>query len=75
MAKLLIILGLIFLGLGLLLYFLPGLFGWFGKLPGDIRIVSEHAVVFIPLTSMIVLSIALTVIINLLGWLASFLAQ
>ncbi len=49
MAKLFILTGLIFLGIGVLLYFLPGLFSWFGKLPGDIRIASGNTFVFIPL--------------------------
>lgn len=43
-----------------------GWLGWFGRLPGDIRIVSESTRVFIPLTSMLLVSVALTVIVNLL---------
>ncbi len=34
-----------------------GLFGWFGRLPGDIRIEGERTSVFIPITSMIVISV------------------
>ncbi len=75
MAKLFILTGLIFLGTGVLLYFLPGLFSWFGKLPGDIRIASGNTFVFIPLTSMVVLSLALTVIVNLLGWLITLFSR
>ena len=44
-----------------------GLVSWFGNLPGDIRRVGERSVVFIPVTSMIVVSVVLTVIVNLLG--------
>jgi len=75
MAKFFIVVGLIFLGIGVLLYFLPGLFSWFGKLPGDIRIASGNTFVFIPLTSMVVLSLALTVLVNLFGWLFALVGR
>ncbi|HSR63972.1 MAG TPA: DUF2905 domain-containing protein, partial [Gammaproteobacteria bacterium] len=51
--------------LGLIVSYAPGLLKWFGRLPGDIRIEGEHGTVFIPLTSMILVSIVLTVIFNL----------
>lgn len=35
---------------------------WFGRLPGDIRYESETARVYIPLTSMILISVALSAI-------------
>jgi hypothetical protein len=63
--KTLLITGLLIALLGLLLMFAPGLFGWFGHLPGDIRREGEHGGLFIPVTSMIVISIILTIIINL----------
>ncbi|MDE0171282.1 MAG: DUF2905 domain-containing protein [bacterium] len=44
-----------------------GLVAWFGNLPGDIRRVGERTAVFIPVTSMIVVSVVLTIIVNLLG--------
>ena len=37
----------------------------FGRLPGDICIESERSRVFIPITSMVILSVVLTVLINL----------
>jgi hypothetical protein len=43
-------------------------FGWFGNLPGDIRIESENTSVFIPITSMIVVSVGLTLLINAVRW-------
>lgn len=52
---------------GALVRFAPGLFGWFGNLPGDIRIETETSRVFIPITSMIVVSIVLTVLVNVVG--------
>nr|WP_250131964.1 DUF2905 domain-containing protein [Stutzerimonas nitrititolerans] len=57
--------GLLLLLLGVALHYAPGLLNWFGKLPGDIRIESEHSRTFIPITSMIVLSVVLTILVNL----------
>ena len=65
MAKTLIIIGLLTAVVGLLFQVAPGLFGWFGHLPGDIRREGEHGSVFIPITSRIVVSIVATIIINL----------
>jgi hypothetical protein len=61
---LLMLLGAGVLVLGALVRFAPGLFGWFGNLPGDIHIEGENSRVFIPITSMIVVSIVLTVVGN-----------
>ncbi|WP_417775358.1 DUF2905 domain-containing protein [Stutzerimonas xanthomarina] len=65
MAKWLIAAGLLLLLLGLILHYAPGLLSWFGKLPGDIRIDSERSRTFIPITSMIILSVLLTILLNL----------
>jgi len=53
--------------LGALVRFAPGLFSWFGNLPGDIRLEGENSRVFIPITSMIVVSVVLTIVVNLVG--------
>jgi len=66
MARWIIISGLILVVIGLILHFAPGIFKWFGRLPGDIRIESERYRIFIPIVSMILISIILTVIINFL---------
>jgi hypothetical protein len=63
--KLLAIIGVTLLVIGLIINYAPWLISWFGKLPGDIRIEDEKKWVFIPLTSMFLLSIILTIIINL----------
>ncbi|WP_312920809.1 DUF2905 domain-containing protein [Stutzerimonas nitrititolerans] len=65
MAKWLMAAGLLLLLLGVALHYAPGLLNWFGKLPGDIRIESERSRTFIPITSMIVLSLVLTILVNL----------
>jgi len=63
--KLLAIMGVVLVVLGLTMTYAPWLINWFGKLPGDIRIEDERKAVFIPITSMFVVSIILTIIINL----------
>lgn len=65
MGRWLIIAGLILVVTGSVLHFAPWLLNWFGKLPGDIRIETERSKIFIPITSMIVLSLVLTVLINI----------
>ncbi|RME49435.1 MAG: DUF2905 domain-containing protein [Chloroflexi bacterium] len=57
-------LGLVILLLGLLVW--SGGFGWFGRLPGDIRIERENFRLYIPLTSMLLLSVALSVFLSLI---------
>lgn len=64
-AKILIGLGLTILAVGLLLHFVPGAFKWFGRLPGDIYIERGQTKIFFPITSMIVISLVLTLIVNL----------
>jgi H+/Cl- antiporter ClcA len=65
MARWLIIAGLILVVVGLVLHYAPGVFGWFGRLPGDIRIESERGKFFFPITSMLIVSVVLTVLFNL----------
>jgi hypothetical protein len=36
-----------------------GWLSWFGRLPGDVRIEGEHARVYVPITSMLLVSLAL----------------
>ncbi|HNQ59411.1 MAG TPA: DUF2905 domain-containing protein [Bacteroidales bacterium] len=66
-----IIIGLVLIIIGLMLYFLPSLFRWFGHLPGDIRIEKGNTRIYFPLTSMIVISLVITVIINLFRFFKS----
>ena len=60
---LLVVVGGITVVVGLLLA--SGWLGWFGRLPGDIRIVSDSTRVYIPLTSMLLVSGLLTLLVNL----------
>lgn len=53
--------------LGLLAY--GGRLSKFGRLPGDVRYSGRRTKVFIPITSMLLLSLVLSVLLTLLGWL------
>jgi hypothetical protein len=63
--KLILLLGLVLVVIGLVLGYAPGLLGWFGHLPGDIRIERENGTFIFPVTSMIIVSVVLTIIVNL----------
>jgi hypothetical protein len=60
---LLITVGLALALLGLLVSL--GGFGWFGRLPGDIRIERETVRIYIPFASMVVISIVLSLVFYL----------
>ncbi len=62
--KLLVFIGIVLVIAGLAVTYAPWLINWFGKLPGDIHIKGENGTVFIPITSMIIASVVLSVIIN-----------
>ena len=66
MGRWIIIAGLILVAIGSILQFAPGLLNWLGKLPGDMRFESQRSTVFLPVTSMILISIVLTILINLI---------
>jgi len=64
-ARILIILGLILVVTGGLVYLLVRVGLPVGHLPGDIRIQTENFTCFFPLTTMIIVSVVLTIILNL----------
>jgi predicted histidine transporter YuiF (NhaC family) len=55
--------GLVIILVGILITI--GAFSWFGHLPGGVRIERDSARIFIPITSMLLLSILLTVVVNI----------
>jgi hypothetical protein len=61
------VVGVVLLLLGAVLHFAPWLLSWFGRLPGDIRYETGRTRVFIPITSMVVVSLVLTLVMNLLS--------
>jgi hypothetical protein len=64
--KILVFLGIILVAAGILFMF-GAKIPWLGKLPGDIYIKKENFTFYFPLATSILLSIALSVIILLIG--------
>ena len=62
--KILIIIGILVVALGLIIS-LKGGIPWLGKLPGDIHIKRDNFQFYFPIVTSILLSIVLTVLINL----------
>jgi uncharacterized protein HemY len=59
--------GIVLLVAGFLAW--SGALSWLGNLLGDIRITTENARIYIPITSMLLVSVVLNVVIWLLLWL------
>ena len=57
---LIIAVGVALVVIGLLAW--SGALSWFGRLPGDIRIERENARVYVPLTSMLLVSVVVSVV-------------
>ena len=68
LGRLFIILGAVFLALGLWLTFAPHLsFGRLGRLPGDIHIKRDNFTFYFPLTTCILVSLLLTLLFSILS--------
>jgi len=65
LGKLLIYIGVITILIGAF-FLLVAKVHWFGRLPGDITIQRQGWTLYIPITTMILVSLALTVILNFL---------
>jgi hypothetical protein len=63
LGRLLIVLGGTLLAVGVLVQALGGKLGWLGRLPGDLRFGNT---VYIPLTSCILVSLVVTLVLNLI---------
>jgi uncharacterized membrane protein YidH (DUF202 family) len=61
----LITVGIVVVIVGVLVW--SGALSWFGRLPGDVRIEGERTRVHVPLVSMLLVSLVLTVVVNLIG--------
>lgn len=62
--KLLVLFGAVLCLLGAALWLLPGHLRWLGRLPGDFRIGNSF---YFPLATCLVVSLALTLLLNLLS--------
>lgn len=63
--KLIIIVGVLFVIVGVVIYFWGDKFSWLGRLPGDFRIEKENFRFYFPLTTMIIISVAVSLLIRL----------
>lgn len=59
--------GIILIAAGLIIWLAGNKFSWLGKLPGDIRIEKENFKFYMPITTMILVSIILTLIIRFIN--------
>ncbi len=64
--RLLIVGGVVIAVIGLVVVLAPNI-PFLGRLPGDIRIDNENVRVFIPLGTMVLLSIIATIVLNVIG--------
>jgi hypothetical protein len=70
LARLLIIGGILLVIIGIGIYFVAKTGIPLGRLPGDIRIEGENFSLYIPLASMILISVVLTIVLNIIvRWL------
>lgn len=60
-----VVFGLVIVVIGLVVW--VGGFSWFGRLPGDIRIERETVRVYIPIASMLVVSVVLSLLLYLIN--------
>jgi membrane protein implicated in regulation of membrane protease activity len=60
----LIVLGILAVLVGVLTY--SGWLSWFGRLPGDIRYESDNVHVYIPIVTMLILSVIVSLVFYLL---------
>jgi hypothetical protein len=63
--KFVVLIGLVLVVVGFCLWKFPGLFGWVGKLPGDISVQKSNFSFYFPIVTCIVISVLLT----LISWL------
>jgi hypothetical protein len=60
-------LGIVLLVVGLVIWLAADKLSWFGQLPGDIRIERPGLRFYAPITTMLLLSVALSLVLWLLG--------
>ncbi len=66
LGRMLLIIGVVILVTGAILLVGGRLFPWLGRLPGDIRYETENVKIFIPITTMILISVVGTIVLNIL---------
>jgi Protein of unknown function (DUF2905) len=65
--KILIVLGVLLIAAGAILWLFKGKigFGWFGTLPGDIKVERENFRFYAPIVSMLIVSLVLSVLFRM----------
>ena len=66
LGKVLLILGILIAGIGIILLF-AGRIPFLGRLPGDILIQRDNVTVWIPLATMVVISIVLSILLSIIS--------
>ena len=61
--KYIFIIGAVVMVAGLLIWLFGNKLNWFGNLPGDIKVEKENFRLYIPLTTMLLVSIVLTILL------------
>ena len=56
--------GVLLVSVGVLAW--GGLLGWFGRLPGDLRIERDSVRIYVPIASLLIVSAVLTLILQLI---------
>lgn len=64
--KYIILIGMLTVVVGVLVYFFHDKLHWIGRLPGDIRIEKENFRFYFPITTMIIVSVVITLIIQVI---------
>jgi hypothetical protein len=62
----LVVIGVFITILGAIMLLTPRV-PWLGRLPGDIVIRGENATIYIPITTMLIVSVVLSVVLNVIG--------
>jgi len=62
----LVVIGLFIAVLGAIMLLTPRV-PWLGRLPGDIVIHRDDLTIYIPITTMLIVSVVLSVVLNLIG--------
>ena len=62
----LVVIGVFITILGAILLLTPRV-PWLGRLPGDIVISGDNATIYIPITTMLIVSVVLSVVVNVIG--------
>ena len=62
----LVVIGVFITILGAIMLLTPRV-SWLGRLPGDIVIRGENSTIYIPITTMLITSVVLSVVLNVIG--------